>query len=85
MGGQFQPFLRGQFVRFFHRLIFTTAELQTLVERVVQYGDGLIMLGGINAFSAGGYAGTPIAYISPIEMRQADRQPLGAPPRTDIH
>ncbi|MDR0328219.1 MAG: hypothetical protein LBI05_08000 [Planctomycetaceae bacterium] len=64
--------------------MFTTVELQTLVEYV--YNDaGLMMLGGLNAFSAGGYAGTPLAHVSPIELRQADRQPLNTPPRDDIH
>ena len=64
--------------------MFTRAELQALVEQV-RNDAGLIMLGGLNAFGAGGYADTPIANVSPIVLRRADRQPPNAPTRTDIH
>jgi hypothetical protein len=43
------------------------------------------MLGGLNAFSAGGYAGTPIANVSPVELRRTERQAHNAPPREDLH
>jgi len=65
--------------------MFTPEELRLLVARV-RDGAGLIMLGGLHAFGAGGYADTPLRDISPVELRRADRQPPGAPIRTDgIH
>jgi hypothetical protein len=63
---------------------FKPEELQALAERVRE-GAGLIMLGGFHAFAAGGYAETPLADISPVELRNVDRQPLDAPIRQDIH
>ncbi|MDR0609335.1 MAG: VWA domain-containing protein [Planctomycetaceae bacterium] len=63
---------------------FKPEELQALADRVRE-GAGLIMLGGFHAFAAGGYAETPLADISPMELRNVDRQPLDAPIRQDIH
>ncbi|MDR1962324.1 MAG: VWA domain-containing protein [Planctomycetaceae bacterium] len=63
---------------------FKPEELQALADRVRE-GAGLMMLGGYHAFAAGGYAETPLADISPIELRNVDRQPLDAPIRQDIH
>ncbi|MDR1925615.1 MAG: VWA domain-containing protein [Planctomycetaceae bacterium] len=63
---------------------FKADELTALAERVRE-GSGLIMLGGFNAFGAGGYADTPLAAVAPIEMRSVDRQPLDAPIRQDLH
>ncbi|MDR2440809.1 MAG: VWA domain-containing protein [Planctomycetaceae bacterium] len=63
---------------------FKPEELQALADRVRE-GAGLIMLGGFHAFAAGGYAETPLADISPVELRNVDRQPLDAPIRQDIH
>jgi uncharacterized membrane protein len=64
---------------------FKRDELQALVNRVRE-GSGLIMLGGFNAFGAGGYADTPLAEVSPVEMRGIDRQPLDSPViRKDLH
>ena len=79
--------------------MFTRAELQTLVdqirggvpeaeptpERSSVGGAGLIMLGGLNAFCAGGYADTPLANVSPVELRRTDRLTPGAPTRPDLH
>jgi hypothetical protein len=65
--------------------MFTKEELQTLVNQVRDGGAGFIMLGGLNAFGAGGYADTPITNISPVELRRADRQQPDAPIRQDIH
>jgi len=64
--------------------MFTRNELQTLVDQI-QAGAGLIMLGGLNAFSAGGYADTPLTYVSPVVLRRMERQKPNAPPRTDLH
>ncbi|MDR0704376.1 MAG: VWA domain-containing protein [Planctomycetaceae bacterium] len=63
---------------------FKPEELQALADRVRE-GAGLILLGGFHAFAAGGYADTPLADISPVELRNVDRQPLDAPIRQDIH
>jgi uncharacterized membrane protein len=38
------------------------------IRRYVRAGGGLIMVGGENAFVAGGYAGTPIADVLPIGL-----------------
>jgi uncharacterized membrane protein len=38
------------------------------VERYVRGGGGLIMVGGQNAFVAGGYAGTPLANVLPVTL-----------------
>jgi uncharacterized membrane protein len=42
------------------------------IRRYVRRGGGLVMVGGENAFVAGGYAGTPLADVLPIEL---DRSP----------
>jgi len=65
--------------------LFTKDELQTLADKVRKEGHGFIMLGGLNAFAAGGYADTPLANVSPVELRKSDRQLAGAPIRTDVH
>jgi len=65
--------------------MFRKEELQALVDQVRRGGAGLIMLGGLQTFAAGGYADTPLANVSPIELRRADRQIPGAPIRTDLH
>ncbi len=38
------------------------------VERYVRRGGGLVMVGGQNAFVAGGYAGTPLAAVLPVTL-----------------
>lgn len=65
-------------------MAFKPEELQALAERI-RDGSGLIMLGGVHSFGAGGYAETPLAEVAPIELRTVDRQILGAPTRRDIH
>lgn len=63
---------------------FKTEELQALADRVRE-GSGLIMLGGLHAFGAGGYGRTPLADVIPVELRALDSQPLDGPIRRDIH
>ena len=63
---------------------FTREELQTLIY-LVSEGAGLIMLGGLNAFSGGGYADTPLAAVSPVLIHRAEPQSADVPPRGDIH
>lgn len=47
------------------------------LQRYVRRGGGLVMVGGQNSFVAGGYAGTPLADVLPIEL-DASRDATGA-------
>jgi uncharacterized membrane protein len=38
------------------------------IQRYVRNGGGLVMVGGNNSFVAGGYAGTPLADVLPVEL-----------------
>jgi uncharacterized membrane protein len=38
------------------------------IQRYVRSGGGLVMVGGNNSFVAGGYAGTPLADVLPIDL-----------------
>jgi uncharacterized membrane protein len=38
------------------------------IRRYVRRGGGLVMVGGENSFVAGGYAGTPLADVLPVEL-----------------
>jgi uncharacterized membrane protein len=38
------------------------------IEKYVQSGGGLVMVGGQNSFVAGGYAGTPLARVLPVAL-----------------
>ena len=40
----------------------------TNIARYVRGGGGLVMVGGQNSFVAGGYAGTPLASVLPVEL-----------------
>ena len=42
------------------------------IQHYVRGGGGLVMVGGQNSFVAGGYAGTPLAEVLPVEL---DRSP----------
>ncbi|GHT10952.1 hypothetical protein FACS1894170_03890 [Planctomycetales bacterium] len=64
--------------------LLTTKEMQ-LIADTVKSGAGLIMLGGLHAFGAGGYAQTPLADVCPVELFKADRQMPDTPIRADIH
>jgi uncharacterized membrane protein len=47
----------------------------------VNKGGGLIMVGGLNAFSAGGYAGTPLEGVLPLSLvREYARPPIDNTP-----
>jgi uncharacterized membrane protein len=47
---------------------FTHDQLQMLNEFVSRRGGGLLALGGRHAFSEGGYLGTPVAEVLPVEL-----------------
>ncbi len=49
---------------------FTHDQLQMIAEFVSQRGGGLLALGGRHAFSEGDYAGTPLADVLPVVLRQ---------------
>ena len=51
----------------------------------VDRGAGLAMLGGFHSFGPGGYRGTSIAPLLPINIGRAERQNFGEPPRQDMH
>lgn len=51
---------------------FSLAQLQLLEQFVKVRGGGLIMLGGVNSFGPGKYAGTPVAKMLPLEISPAD-------------
>jgi uncharacterized membrane protein len=46
-------------------------------------GKGLLLVGGLHAFDAGGYAESPLAEVIPVEMDRTRRQRWDAPPRVD--
>jgi uncharacterized membrane protein len=59
------------------------ASWQAIAERV-QQGTGLIMVGGYHSFGPGGFRGTPLAEVLPIQIGPAERQEFGQPVRQDV-
>lgn len=51
---------------------FTRAQLEMLEAFVSERGGGLLMLGGVNSFGLGGYAGTPIDKLLPLTISASD-------------
>jgi uncharacterized membrane protein/Mg-chelatase subunit ChlD len=47
---------------------FTSEQQQTLAHYVSNLGGGLIMTGGDDAFGAGGWIGTPVAAVMPVQF-----------------
>ncbi len=60
-----------------------TTHLASLADRVRE-GAGLLMMGGFQAFGAGGFATTPLAELAPVAMSPAEIQGNGAI-ETDLH
>ncbi len=52
---------------------FSPDQLRMLADFVSERGGGLLMLGGRRAFAEGGWAGTPVAEVLPVEMEAAPR------------
>jgi uncharacterized membrane protein len=52
---------------------FSPDQLRMLADFVSKRGGGLLMLGGRRAFTEGGWAGTPVAEVLPIEMEPSPR------------
>jgi uncharacterized membrane protein len=63
---------------------FTTEELTALVA-AVRRGAGLVLLGGLHSFGAGGYGTTPLAELLPIRIDRLERQNFGEAIRSDLH
>ena len=51
---------------------FTPAQLALVEEFVRVRGGGLLMLGGVNSFGLGGYAGTPVGKMLPLDVSPSD-------------
>ena len=47
---------------------FSGDQLRMMSDLVSERGGGLLLLGGRAAFADGGYVGTPIADVSPVEL-----------------
>jgi uncharacterized membrane protein len=63
---------------------FSPDQLRMLADFVSVRGGGLIMLGGRRAFAEGGWAGTPVADVLPVDLPDVqaidyDRTPTSAP------
>ncbi|HEX3602386.1 MAG TPA: hypothetical protein VHU84_19685, partial [Lacipirellulaceae bacterium] len=59
------------------------ASWKVIAERV-QKGMGLMMTGGYHSFGPGGYRGSPLADVLPIEIGPAQRQAFNEPLRQDV-
>lgn len=51
---------------------FTAAQQALIRDFVTKRGGGLLMLGGVNAFGLGGYAGTPVGELLPVAISPRD-------------
>ncbi|HEY0970801.1 MAG TPA: glutamine amidotransferase, partial [Gemmatimonadales bacterium] len=52
---------------------FTAAQLRLIADFVGERGGGLLFLGGRRSFREGGYAGTPLAEVMPVEIGEPGR------------
>lgn len=57
---------------------FSPDQLRMLADFVSKRGGGLLMLGGRRSFSEGGWAGTPVAEVLPVEFETGARGATGA-------
>ncbi len=53
---------------------FTPKQHEILKQLVSEKGKGLCMLGGFNAFGAGGWDKTPLADVMPVDLAASDKQ-----------
>lgn len=64
---------------------FTGDQLRMIADFVDKRGGGLLMLGGRRSFTEGGYAGTPVAEVLPVEVEgPAAKESSGFLSRLDI-
>jgi uncharacterized membrane protein len=52
---------------------FTPDQLRMLADFVSKRGGGLLMLGGRRSFAEGGWAGTPVSEVLPVELEEGPR------------
>ncbi len=52
---------------------FSPDQLRMLADFVSKRGGGLLMLGGRRSFAEGGWAGTPVAEVLPVELQESAR------------
>lgn len=55
------------------------------LEASVRRGAGLIMIGGYHSFGPGGFLGTPVADLLPVDLGRAERQNFDEKLRDDVH
>jgi hypothetical protein len=55
------------------------------IAQQVEAGAGLAMLGGYHSFGPGGFLGSALEDVLPIEMGRAERQAFNDPPRQDMN
>ncbi len=48
--------------------VFTVSQLQAMEAAVSQRGSGLIMIGGVRNYGAGGYANSPVGRMLPVDV-----------------
>src|SRR6476469_7920522 len=56
------------------RLRLSTGQLSALQQYVLDFGRGLVMIGGPKSYGAGGYTDTPVEEALPVDMGVKDRQ-----------
>lgn len=60
------------------------ANMQAIAD-AVDRGKGLIMIGGYHSFGPGGFHGTPLADVLPVELGRFERQDFDRPISRDLH
>jgi uncharacterized membrane protein len=63
---------------------FTGDQLRMLADFVSERGGGLIALGGRRALAEGGYAGTPVAEVLPVELAMPAEAPYFSELKVDV-
>lgn len=66
--GAFQAIILGDI----EAAMFTPQQMTLLEDFVKRRGGGLLMLGGVNSFGLGGYAGTPVGDMLPLRISPSD-------------
>src|SRR6202007_2334963 len=56
---------------------FTPDQLRMIADFVNKRGGSLLMLGGRRSFAEGGWAGTPVAEVLPVEFNEGPRGKTG--------
>ncbi|MBD3673783.1 MAG: hypothetical protein HUJ26_09695 [Planctomycetaceae bacterium] len=63
--------------------LLTQQQMESLSKRVSEDGAGFIMLGGLRSFGPGGYAGTPLEELLPVQVKPSERSDGRVSP--DLH